>query len=114
MPEGAAPREPVKRILNGHKTAEKDGVIAALKLRYLNLPPWPEPRSCREHSADAAGAVVAFLITPVVPLARQLASTEDGGATYNARGSLQQLGEADAAMAENTPAVAARVGGGGA
>ena len=66
------------QALTNHKTTTKHEVIGALKLRYLDLPPWKEPWSCGERAADAAGVVVASLDHLDAPLARRLACAEDG------------------------------------
>lgn len=62
----------VKRAMTGRKKAEKGEIVLAVERRYPDLE-WPAdvPGGCWEHAADAVGAVVAALDTPVLQMARQ-------------------------------------------
>jgi Holliday junction resolvasome RuvABC endonuclease subunit len=61
----------VKRAVCGRKGAGKEDIIVELERRFPDIQ-WPEPPSVVEHAADAIGAVLACLDSPVLQMARKL------------------------------------------
>ena len=73
LPVVQASPQDVKRALVGRKSASKEEVIAEVERRFPELE-LPEARTLQEHAADATAVVLACLDSPVLGMARQLAS----------------------------------------
>jgi crossover junction endodeoxyribonuclease RuvC len=61
----------IKNVICRSKTASKDDVILAIEERFPDIE-WPKPKGVVEHAADAIGAVLACLDSPVLQMARKL------------------------------------------
>lgn len=79
IPVVQVPPMDIKKAVTGLATTSKADVRISLERRYGELP-WPSPPSMVEHAADALGAIVAAMSSPVVILAQRMQAANPHGA----------------------------------